>query len=417
MLALAISAAHSEQSQVQEIVEATRLFESGRLDEAQAIVSRLRAQPDADLQVLFLSGALHFTAGRYLEAAEEFRLMLARDPSLIRPRLELARALFMAREYNAARYHFEQTLAFPLPEGVKANVLGFLKLIQEHLPSFALSVDIVSDSNPKQATSSKVVEIGGAPFQLSESARAKEALGVLIVAQAKVPLPDHTSWFARGYLEHSDYAGGDLDLSYSQLLGGKHVDFGAHGLDFEAGGHLANYGGNTLYRGPVWRVSDFIRIRPTFGVTLSADAKQLRYPDFTFLTGWQRTGSADFRYALDPQTSLSAGLSYVRNSAQERPYAFDGAAANLRYVREWKRGWISSLAYQYGRYQFDDVDPFFGVVRSDQEQRAEVGIVNRYLSYRRFSPRLTVGATERRSSIDLFSYKRRYVRVGVVTEF
>jgi tetratricopeptide (TPR) repeat protein len=212
------------------LAEATRLLESGRIDEAQTIVSRLRASPNPDLQVLFLSGALYAIKGRYSEAAEEFRLMLARDPTLVRPRLELARALFLAREYNAARYHFEQVLASPLPDMVRANVLNYLTLIRERVPSFAFSFDIVSDSNPKQATSSSIVEIGGLLYQLNQSALAQRATGILVTAQGKVPLPADPSWFVRGYVEHYDYPGGALDQGYGQVLAGKHIDLGPHGL-------------------------------------------------------------------------------------------------------------------------------------------------------------------------------------------
>jgi len=67
----------------EEIAQATHLFEIGRFDEAQAIVSRLRQSPDPLLQVLFLSGELYVLKQRYIEAAEEFRLMLARDPAAI----------------------------------------------------------------------------------------------------------------------------------------------------------------------------------------------------------------------------------------------------------------------------------------------------------------------------------------------
>ena len=162
--------ARSEPTLEEQIAEATRLLESGRVDKAQSIVSRLRAAPNPGLQVLFLSGALYAMKGRYRDAAEEFRLMLARDPTLVRPRLELARALFLAREYNAARYHFEQVLASPLPDMVRANVLTYLTLIRERVPSFAFSFDIVADSNPKQATSTQIVEIGGLLYQLNQSA-------------------------------------------------------------------------------------------------------------------------------------------------------------------------------------------------------------------------------------------------------
>jgi tetratricopeptide (TPR) repeat protein len=415
--ALYVAPVQSEPTPQEEIAEATRLLESGRIDEAQTIVSRLRASPNPDLQVLFLSGALYAIKGRYSEAAEEFRLMLARDPTLVRPRLELARALFLAHEYNAARYHFEQVLASPLPDMVRLNILNYLTLIRERVPSFAFSFDIVADSNPKQATSSSIVEIGGLLYQLNQSARAERATGALVTAQGKVPLPSDPSWFVRGYVEHYDYPGGDLDQGYGQLLGGKHIDLGPHGLDFEGGAHLATYAGHTLYQGATWRVSDFIRVGQTYALNLAVEARDLRYDDFPFLSGWQYVGNAEIRHAITPVSSIFGGLTYIRGLAAEDPFAFTGYGINVRYTHEFKGGWIGSVFYQYSWYGFDGVDPFFGEVRVDNDNRAELSVTNRYLSYKGFAPRLTVGMDNRRSNIELYSFHRVYVRVGVVTEF
>jgi len=416
LCALACPAAESI-TPTEQIAAASRLLEEGRLAQAQAIVSQLRAAPEPDSQVLFLSGALYFIGGRYEDAAGEFRLILARDPTLVRPRLELARALFMATEYEAARYNFEQTLASPLPEQVRENVLAYLDAIREHLPSFSFSFDLVADSNPKRATSTKVVQIGNLLFQLNDQARSREAQGVLFTGQGRYPFPADNSLFLRGYLEYYDYAAGDLDLFYAQALGGKHINIGRNGIDLEAGGHVATYAGKTLYSGGVWRVSDFIRLDPTLALTMALDAKQLDYADFPFLDGWQHTASADLRHALDPRTSVSGGVAYTLGSAQEPAYSFERPALNLRYVREWKRGWIGSISWQYAHYHFDGADPFFGTVRTDRENLAEFGIANRYLTYKRLSPRLTLGYADRQSNIGLYSYDRIYVRVGLVTEF
>ena len=414
---LHVAPARSQPTPEEEIAQATRLFESGHFDEAQAIVSRLRQSPNPRLQVLFLSGALYFLQQRYIEAAEAFRLMLARDPTLIRPRLELARALFMAREYDAARYHFEQVLASPLPDPVRVNVLAYLTAIREYVPSFAFSFDIVSDSNPKQATSSSVVQIGGLLYQLNQNAQAQRAVGTLLVGQGKLPLPSDPSWFVRGYAERYDYPGRELDSGYAQLLAGKHVNLGIHGLDFEGGGHLATYAGRSLYQGTTLRVSDFVRMYPTVALNLVADARELRYEDFPFLSGWQYVATGEVRHAISPASSIFAGASYLRGLAAENAYAYGGFAINAHYTHELKGGWIGSLFYQYAWYGFDGVDPFFGVVRTDSDNLVEISVTNRYLAYKRFAPRLTVGFDDRKSNVDIYSFRRTYVRIGVVTEF
>ena len=235
--------------------------------------------------------------------------MLARDPSLIRPRVELGRALFMAGQYSPARYHLEQALASSQPAQVRENVLNFLSLIRERSPGFGFSFDIVSDSNPKQAMSGKVVTIGGVQFHLNENARKREPLGAVVVGQGKVPLRSNRSWFARGYLEHFDYEGSALDQSYAKMLAGRHVNTGPHGVDFGAGWRLAMYADTTLYEGSIWRVSDFIRVRPTVGLAITLDAKNFRYRDFNLLTGWHRTASAEVRSAHYTEGHFAFGVS------------------------------------------------------------------------------------------------------------
>jgi len=416
-LVLHVAAAHSQPTPEEQIEEATRLLESGHIDEAQAIVSRLRASPKPELQVLFLSGTLYSINGRYLEAAEEFRLMLARDPLLVRPRLELARALFMAKQYNAARYNFEQVLASPLPDTVKDNVLAYLTVIRERVPSFVFSFDVIADSNPKQATSTSIVEIGGLLYQLNQSAQAQSATGILVTGQGKVPLASDPSWFVRGYAEYYEFPGGDLDQGYAQLLAGKHVDVGVHSVDFEGGAHIAGYAGHQLYQGATWRISDFVRLRPTVALNLAVEARELNYEDFTFLSGWQYVANGELRYTITPASSIFVGLTGIRGLAAQDPYTYTGYGINVRYTHELKGGWIGSVFYQYSWYGFDGVDPLFGVVRVDNDNRAEISMTNRYLAYKGFAPRLTVGIDERRSNIEIYTFSRIYVRIGVWTEF
>ena len=90
--------------------------------------------------------------------------MLGQDPSLTRVRLELARALFLARDYDAARYHFEIALGGELPEATRQNIYAYLRSIYARTTRFTLSAFVGPDSNPAYATSAQTVEIGGIPY-------------------------------------------------------------------------------------------------------------------------------------------------------------------------------------------------------------------------------------------------------------
>ena len=64
------------------------------------------------------------------EAIAAFREMLVVDPTLVRVRLELARAFFLKGEDRLARRHFETVLAGDVPQEVAANVRRFLAEIR-----------------------------------------------------------------------------------------------------------------------------------------------------------------------------------------------------------------------------------------------------------------------------------------------
>ena len=409
--------AHARTVQQSGDVNPEALLAANRLDEAEALVAQLRAAPDPDLQTIFLSGMIHVARGRYTQAAEEFRLMLARDPTLLRPRLELARALYLAHDYQGARYHFEQVLAAPLPDTVRQNVLAFIGDIRNRVPSFAFTLDLVSDSNPKQATSSKTIEIAGQSFVLSPDSRAEEEVGLLATVQAKFPIPSNPELYASGYVEVYDYPQRDLDQLYLQLMGGKYFPGARHEFNVEAGMHYGSYQGRTLYSGPAARMAYGVRLRPNVFFTASLDAREFAYDDYTYLTGWQFSQSVELRYAISTDKSVRPGFFLVQRDAEEDPYAYDGAGVSLRYVQEWRGGWIASLSGQYARYRYRAADLLAGIRRDDDEWRVELTLANRLLTFKGFAPRLTLSAAERDSDIELYAYDRRYVRVGFTREF
>jgi tetratricopeptide (TPR) repeat protein len=401
----------------EEVDAATSLLAQGRIDEAEALVRRLRAEPDPQLQVIFLSGMILVERGEYMDAADEFRRMLQEDPSLLRPRLELGRTLYLAGEYQAARYHFEQVLSVPLPEAVRNNVLRYVNAIREREPSLIISLDVVFDSNPRQATSSETVEIGGKLYTLNADAREQSGRGLGVKASGKLPFGPDRAWFVRGYLESYDYSGREFDFAYLQALGGRHFNLGPHSLDLEAGAHYAAYQGTDLYRGPNLVVTDFVRLRQNLTLTASVDARELVYDQYSFLDGWQYVESVELRYALSPRQSLRGGGLLVQSNAEEDAFAFDGYAVNARYIREWRGGWISSIFGQFAAYRYRAIDPFFDNQRDDHEWRVELMLTNRKLMYRGLAPTFTLGYVERDSNIELYAFERTYVRVGVTKEF
>jgi hypothetical protein len=285
------------------------------------------------------------------------------------------------------------------------------------VPSLVLGVDLIFDSNPKQATSADFVEIGGRLYRIADSSQAQGGEGLFVNAWGKLPLPRDPSWFATGYVELFDFSGSDMDSSYAQALGGKNLNWGRHSVDLQVGAHYATYRGDALYTGLNWRVSDFVRLYPNVSLNVGLDARDLQYDQFDYLSGWQYVAFAELHAALTPAQGARFGFSWIRDDAAEAAYAFQGPAVFGRYLHEWRGGWIAALLARYSPLRFDAPDPFFGVTREDSELRLELAVTNRVLQYRGFAPRVTLGWVDHDSNIPIYAFHRTYVRLGVTKEF
>lgn len=393
------------------------LVEEGRYEEARRLLVLPRLQPRPHLEVLFLSGLIYVRQGDYGSAVDEFRLMLARDATLIRPRLELAYALYLSRDYEAASYHFQQVLAGVLPDEVRENVQGYLAAIREQLPSYSFGFDVVNDDNPAQSTSNQTVTIGGRTYKLSTTAPDQTIWGTALSGGAHIPLPGNALWFARVSGNVIDYPDMDNDQTYLQATLGKHFRSAKSTLTFEAGGHQFDYRGQKLYSGSVWKIDEFWQQNNRLSWQMTLQGAQQAYPDYEYLNGWQHTLSLSNQLVQSANSRWQTGISYSLNKAKESPYTYSNPSLYLRYVREWQGGLISGIRWQRSHSDYGGDDIFFGVRRQDREERIELDLVNRNWRIGGFSPRLLLGSIDHVSNIALYEFRRQYLRVGVSREF
>ena len=94
------------------------------------------------------------------KAIAAFRKMLVANPSLVRVRLELARAFFLKEEDSLARRHFEIVLAGKPPAAVALNVNRFLNIMRARKRwSVRLGAALAPDSNLSGNTGEKTILI------------------------------------------------------------------------------------------------------------------------------------------------------------------------------------------------------------------------------------------------------------------
>ena len=384
---------------------------------ARKMLAKLEEAYPADPQVRFLEGQLAFAEGDYGRAVAIYRRMLSKDPGLLRVRLELARALFAARDYAAAQYHFEIALGQTLNEQVREKIFAFLRAIRGRTSWFRLSAVFGPDSNPSFATDARTINILGTTFVLNPDARARKSFGADITAQARYAFGKDNRYFVGGALERRDYAGSYADSDALELTVGRSVVVGESLWSAEFGPLLADYQGKGLYHGAIVR---FTNARP-FGERLLSNSylslKRLDYPDYDYLSGDQYWGGTSLRYALDPTAGVSASVSIGRAYARDAPYRYRAVQGVLGFSKELPARFNVQMQVSASRYVYDEPVPLFGADRTDRLMQVDLVVTARDWSFSGFAPTLTLSAGRNDSTIPLYSYRRRFAGIGITREF
>ena len=401
------------------VVQVSMLYAQGKYDTVRPLLAQLMLAPQPNLQVLFLSAQLAERDGDLARAAALYRDMLNRDPSLIRPRLELARVLFMAGDYDGANYHFERVLGSPLPPSVIANVEKFIKRMREQEGYFNLSVSLTPDSNANQGASSRQVVIQGLTYNLSDNTKPRSTLGVDVLINARRNFGHDRKSFVRGYVDYQDFPNTTYDFSY--LLGyvGRNFDVGSHTLTLEGGYQQAYSQHVSLYNGWALRAADYVRLKPNLGMEVALDSRRFDYNRANALyTGIRTTLSTTAAYSPDTASQWRGGVSVTRITAQIDPYANTGLGLQLEHYRELPWQYLSSGVRLYlSGSRYDTTDPLFGVQRLDRNARLELDLTKRDWNWKGFAPRLTVGVVRNQSNIALYDYVRGYLRITASRDF
>jgi tetratricopeptide (TPR) repeat protein len=407
-----------ELSMEEAIALATRLLVEGKTARAESVVRALEQHAPDDPQVLFLAAQIDLQQAEYASAVRILRRLLSSNPEVVRVRLELARALFLARDYEAARYHFDLVLGQDLPDAVRQNVYRYLTAIEAETTWLSLSVYVGPDSNPTSATSAQTIDILGQTFELNPDARAKKAVGLVAFAQARWAFGPENRAFVRGNVELREFPDSHADYAYLQSTLGQNLVSGNTVWTMEAGPLGALYQGRALYAGGLVRLSHASPVTPRLLSSQSVSVRRLDYyDDFEYLSAEQGWIGGDLRYAIDPTSGISAGLQLIRSRAQESAYSYSTLEFSAVYNKELRRRFNASVRVAASRTEYDGELALFEKVRADTLFAVDVNLVARDWSVHGFAPLLAVGASWNDSTIALFEYTRQYLGVGFTRNF
>ena len=394
---------------------------AGNLDDAAFLLDGVEAGEGNIDDLDFLRGTIAMARGAWQEAIARFRAMLARDPTLLRVRLDLAFAYFQAEEDDAAAYHFNQALAEELPEIVRERALAFLEQIRRRKSwSITGSIAIAPDTNINAATSARQVNLFGLfPADLSEDARETSGLGVVasIGGGYEWRLEPDLRLRTSASLSTRTYGQSQYNEQVLSLRAGPRIFFEQFDLRPELTARGRMLGGDTYSRALGLELSSNWVLAPTWLLSGSLGAERISYT--TYLgEGNIYAAELGLTHALDQATLLRVDWGYRLEDLDEDSESWREVIVGASVTRELPEGFVVTAgpSFRWRGYGAPKLtlgpDP-----RGDETVAGQLKVSNRQIDLFGFMPELTVRHEVRDSNIALYDYDRSVAELGLIRTF
>jgi len=412
--------APAQQQQISETQAAALLIQLGRLDEAKLVLVHILQVTPNDNEAIFLTGLIAVAEKRYHDAAEAFRRILATEPERERVRLELARAFFLAADYDNAERNFRFARAGDLPPETKTLIDQYLAaILRLRQWSYSVALGVADDSNINGATNVRTINLYGLPFTLSDNARATSGSGVAIdLAGEWSPLIfANTKARFGGLLHRLEYSGHRFDDMTVSAYAGPEFLLSTSQYDALITSFRRWYGGEPYNEGVGLRgIASYV---PTPAVQLSAsiDAQTVTYRQETFLNGPVYSGNLQVAYTISPASSVRLTSGIASQRAKSSGFGNNVYWVAMDYYRDMPFGFSANVEPAYSWTNYDAAIAAFGATRHDRTLALRLDMLNRRIEYAGFAPRVSYIYITQQSSIALYRFSRNQVQLGLTRQF
>ena len=393
----------------------------GKPDDAAFLLDGL-GPGEGDIDAVdFLRGSIALQRGEWQAAIERFRAILARDPELLRVRLDLGLAYFNAGEDGSAARHFRQALgAEDLPPAARARALAFLDLIRRRKTwSVTGSLALAPDTNINNATGARSVELFGLPAQLSEDARETSGVGLNanIGGGYEARLAPDLRFRTSASLRTRTYSQSQFNDRTLSLRAGPRFIFDRFDLRPELTAQGRELGGDTYSRAFGLGLSSDWLVAPAWRLSGSLAGERVSYESFLG-DGTIYAATLGLAHAFDQATLLRADGSFRREDVERDAYSWREYVVELSASRELPAGFVVTAGPSYRSRAYGA--PLLSLSREPREDETLAGritVSNRHIEMFGFMPEITVRYEERDSTVDLYDYDRVVGEFGVVRTF
>lgn len=395
--------------------------ERGDLRVAEAAYEALAQDPNKQVraEALFRHAKLLAKAGRLESAATLFRTLLDERPDAIGARLELARALDLMGDKDAAWRELRSAQASGLPSRVARLVDRYSEALRSARPMGAsLEIAIAPDSNISRSTRSDTLGTVLGDFEIDDDSKAKSGLGLALRGQAyrRIGLGEGSSILVRASGFADLYKKSEFNDIAFDLAAGPEFFAGRSRVQLELGATQRWFGQDPYLRSArvkgTWTLP--VDRRSQLRVGASATLNDNRVNDLQDGKGF--SGEIAFERALSASMGAALTLSGDREIARDAAYSTRGWRAGLMVWRDIGRTTFTA-GVDLGRLQADDRLALFPEKRSDRYYRLSLGATLRQFTFAGFSPVTRLVIERNQSTIEFHDFQRTRTEFGVVRPF
>lgn len=396
----------------------------GKWPMVEAILPVYAASPNPDATLIeFARAGLARSKGDYGQAIAHYRTILSQHPDFASVRLDMARAMFENRQFDAAEYQFRRVLQSDPPQQIQNIIAHYIERIQQGSPlTGTLSVSYLNDSNVNNASASKTIRVGDRLFIRNKESFPQRGEGLWFsgALQKDVQLSDQHGLRLMGTVTGKSYWNNhDFDDLTSRVYAGYQW------RDFRQQFALLPfyekrwYGTEAYSSGPGTRAEYSYLLSPTWQVSQALEYQKLSYDDndYRFLRGHNRYASTTLSHAFSNRVSAYAGFdlldqqTFAKSEANHRFGLRTGVQVDL----PWQVSFTASSSLAKRDYQADS--DIFGTRRKDNEQLYSLSLWHRDLYFFGVMPKLNFTWKRVDSNIDFYDYQQRNITLSVDKNF
>lgn len=392
-----------------------------QLDNIQILLKNYQQEVDSDLILIaYAQAKVAYLLQDYAKAISIYRQIISQKPQLISMRMELAVALFVDHQDNAAKLQFERVKsALGLPNSAYQKVESYLAAINrrnEWQANFTLSY--LRTDNVENVSNDLNIENTG-------------------FIKSKKMLPQK----AHGFAYSIDF-GKDFNLINSHYISIQNETYGKNYWDNHNFDDLST---RILFGYAYKKMDNTFRIQPFYdkrwygnhsfhwsnGIQFTYDfyfSKQwknqtiMSFENRSFLnedlqSGYIKTLSDTIIWYTNPQQLFYLGGAISQEKTNDRQYGSTSKNIRLGWLQEYQWGISSQLSFSFTYRKFHDEAILAGILPLNKTRRDFIYILNTKIWKRDWyfwgvTPKLNLVWKKQKSNLDtLYSYKDKQITI------